>query len=132
MCFIPLYSRFDTLLSVITDWSAALKNGPAKNRKQYDQAFTTTRSFWQAAADKDLYDMAYELNGKVNDLTVKAKSQAVMSAVNSVVLFDRHTRAYTDAYGISIYETSKQSDPDYPYYVTNIDFASRTGWLSFL
>lgn len=125
-------SRFNTLFNAVNDWSVTLKNGLSKYRKQYDQAFTTTRSFWQAPMDKDLYDMAYEINRNVNDATIKSKSQAVMSAVNSVVLFDRHTNSYADTYGISIYETSKQSDPDYPYYVKTIDFASQTGWLSFL
>lgn len=125
-------SRFDTLLAAVADWSAALKKGLAQNRKQYDQAFTVTRSFWQAPADKDLFDMAYELTNKVNDQTIKSKSQAVMNAVSSVVLFDRHVNAYADTHGITIYETSKLSDPDYAYYTKNIDFASQTGWLSFL
>ncbi len=127
-------SRFDTLFSTVNDWSIALKNGLAKNRKQYDQAFTATRSFWQAPMDKDLYDMAYEMNRNVTDATIKTKSQAVMNAVNSVVLFDRHTNAYADTYGITIYHISKatEKDSNYTYYRSTIDFALQTGWDEFL
>src|SRR6266498_1500199 len=123
-------SRFNTLLTTVNDWSLALKNGLAKNRKQYDQAFTATRNFWQAPMDKDLYDMAYELNSKVNDATIKTKSQAVMNAISSVVLYDRHTNAYADTYGVTIYHISKatEKDSDYTYYRSTVDFALQTGW----
>jgi hypothetical protein len=126
--------RLDTLLTTVNDWSIALKNGLAKNRKQYDQAFTATRNFWQATEDKDLYDMAYEVNRNVTDATIKAKSQAVMNAVNSVVLFDRHANSYADTYGITIYHISKASEKDslYKYYRSTIDFASQTSWDEFL
>jgi hypothetical protein len=127
-------SRFTTLFNAVNDWSTTLQNGIAKYRKQYDQAFTATRNFWQAPMDKDLYDMAYELNSKVNDATIKSKSQAVMSAVNSVVLFDRHTNAYADTHGITIYHISKASEKDsnYTYYRSTIDFALKTNWDEFL
>ncbi len=127
-------SRFNTLLTTVNDWSLALKNGLAKNRKQYDQAFTATRNFWQAPMDKDLYDMAYELNSKVNDATIKTKSQAVMNAISSVVLYDRHTNAYADTYGITIYHISKASEKDsnYTYYRSMVDFALQTAWDEFL
>jgi hypothetical protein len=127
-------SRLDKLLTTVNDWSIALTNGLAKNRKQYDQAFTATRNFWQATEDKDLYDMAFELNSKVNDATVKAKSQAVMNAVHSVVLFDRHANSYADTYGITIYHISKASEKDslYTYYRSTIDFALQTSWDEFL
>jgi hypothetical protein len=127
-------SRFDTLLTTVNQWSVALKNGLNANRKLYDQAFTATRSFWQAPMDKDLYDMAYELNNRVNDTDIKAKSQAVMNAVNSVVLFDRHVNAYAETHGITIYHISKatEKDSDYVYYRSTVDFALQTGWDEFL
>ena len=127
-------SRFDTLLTTVNQWSVALKNGLNTNRKLYDQAFTATRSFWQAPMDKDLYDMAYELNNRVNDTDIKAKSQAVMNAVNSVVLFDRHVNAYAETHGITIYHISKaiEKDSDYVYYRSTVDFALQTGGGEFL
>jgi hypothetical protein len=126
-------SRFDSLLSAVNQWSVALNNGLGANRKKYDQAFTATRSFWQAPMDKDLYDMAYEINHLVSDQTIRSKSQAVMNAVNSVVLSERHVNAYADVHGITIYHISKatEKDSNYTYYQT-LDFSLQTGWNEFL
>ncbi|HSL28040.1 MAG TPA: clostripain-related cysteine peptidase [Anaerolineales bacterium] len=126
-------NRLDTLLTAVDQWSVALNNGLSQHRKKYDQAFTATRTFWQAPMDKDLYDMAYEMNRLVSDANIKSKSQAVMNAVNAVVLHERHVNAYSDAHGITIYHVSKaaQKDSDYTYYRT-LDFALQTGWDEFL
>jgi hypothetical protein len=125
--------RFDALLRAVDQWSVALNNGLAANRKKYDRAFGATRSFWQEPTEKDLYDMAYEINRLVGDSNIKAKSQDVMKAVKAVVLYERHINAYRDAHGISIYQISKATDKDlnYTYYLT-LDFAQRTGWDEFL
>ena len=127
-------SRFDTLLTAVNNWSVALTNGLAANRKKYDQAFTATRSFWQAPMDKDLYDMAYEINRVVSDQNIKSKSQAVMNAFGTVVLHERHVNAYADVHGITIYHISKASEEDsnYFYYRSTVDFASQTTWDEFL
>ena len=125
--------RFDALLSAVNDWSTALQNGLAANRKKYDQAFGATRSFWQAPMDKDLYDMAFEMKDKVTDMNIKNKSQAVMDAVNAVVLHERHVNEYADVHGITIYHIARatEKDSDYTYYRT-LDFALQTGWDEFL
>ena len=127
-------ARLDTLLTAVDQWSVALKNGLASNRRKYDQAFGATRSFWQAPEDKDLYDMAYEINRLVTDPTIKTRSQAVMNAVNGVVLHERHVNAYADVHGITIYHISKASEKgeDYWYYRDTLDFALHTGWDEFL
>ena len=127
-------SRFNTLLTAVNDWSVALKNGLARNRKQYDKAFTATRSFWQAPMDKDLYDMAFEINNKVTDANIKTKSQAVMNAFSSVILHERHANSYAEVHGITIYHISKATEKDalYTYYRSTIDFALQTGWDEFL
>ncbi len=126
-------SRFDALLTAVNDWSVALNNGLSANRKKYDRAFGATQSFWQAPMDKDLYDMAYEINRNVTDANIKAKGQAVMNAVHAVVLHERHVNAYAGAHGITIYHISKASEKDsnYTYYRT-FDFALQTGWDEFL
>lgn len=125
--------RFDALFTAVNDWSVALNNGLGANRRKYDRAFGATRAFWQAPMDKDLYDMAYEINRNVSDANIKAKSQAVMNAVQAVVLHERHVNAYADAHGITIYHLSKasQKDSNYTYYRT-LDFALQTGWDEFL
>jgi hypothetical protein len=126
-------SRFDALLTAVDQWSIALNNGLAANRKKYDRAFGATRSFWQAPMDKDLYDMAFELNRNVSDANVKAKSQVVMKAVDAVVLHERHVNAYADVHGITIYHISRatEKDSDYDDY-QELDFAGQTGWDEFL
>jgi len=126
-------SRFDALLTAVDQWSDALNSGLGAHRKKYDRAFGATRSFWQAPMDKDLYDMAYEIYRNVTDTNIKAKSQAVMNAVNAVVLHERHVNAYADVHGITIYHISRaaQKDSDYTYYRT-LDFARQTRWNEFL
>ncbi len=125
--------RFDTLMTAVNNWSVALKNGLAANRKKYDRAFGATQSFWQAPMDKDLYDMAYEINRLVSDSNIKSKSQAVMSAVNAVKLDEHHVNGYPDAHGITIYHITRaaEKDSNYTYYLT-LDFALQTGWDEFL
>lgn len=125
--------RFDTLLAAVDQWSSALNNGLGAHRKKYDRAFGATRSFWQAPMDKDLYDMAYEINRLVDDANIMSKSRAVMNAVDAVVLHEQHVNAYADVHGITVYHISKatQKDADYAYYRT-LDFALQTGWDEFM
>ena len=125
--------RFDTLLTAVDQWSIALNSGLAANRKKYDRAFGATQTFWQAPMDKDLYDMAYEINRLVSDTNIKSKGQAVMNAINNVVLDEHHVNAYSGAHGITIYHISKaaEKDSNYNYYLT-LDFSSQTHWDEFL
>jgi hypothetical protein len=131
---IAVDSRYSALLTAVNDWSVALNNGLAVNRKKYDRAFGATRSFWQAPMDKDLYDMAYEIKRNVADTNIKNKSQAVMDAINAVVLHERHVNAYSDVHGITIYHISSASgkDSNYTYYRSTVDFALQTAWDEFL
>ena len=126
--------RFDTLIDAVDAWSLALYQGLGTNRKNYDRAFGATRSFWKEPTDKDLYDMAYEINRLVSDQEINVTSQAVMDAVRGVVLHERHIKSYRDAHGISIYQISKarEKDSDYNYYHSTVDFAQQTGWYVFL
>jgi len=125
--------RFTALKTSVNDWSVALNSGLNANRKKYDRAFGATQTFWQAPMDKDLYDMAYEINRLVSDSNIRSKSQAVMNAVDAVVLDEHHVNAYKGAHGITIYHISKASEKDsnYTYYQT-LDFALQTNWDEFL
>ena len=126
-------SRFNALLTAVDQWSVALKDGLGANRKKYDQAFGATRSFWQAPMDKDLYDMALEINNRVTDTNIRNKGLAVMNAVNAVVLHERHVNAYADVHGITIYHISRATEKDSNYtYYRELDFALQTGWDEFL
>src|SRR5262245_44078291 len=66
-------SRLNTLITAVDQLSIALNAGLAANRSKYSRAFGATRSFWQAPMDKDLYDMAFELNRNVTDANIKTK-----------------------------------------------------------
>jgi hypothetical protein len=126
--------RYTTLKAAVNNWAAALNSGLAANRKKYDRAFGATQDFWQAPMDKDLYDMAYEIKRNVADANIKSRSQAVMNAVNGVVLEQHHSNAYPDTHGITIYYVSSAAgkDDDYTYYRSTVDFALQTGWDEFL
>jgi len=126
--------RLTTLLTAVDQWAVALNNGLAANRSKYAKAFTATRNMWQAPMDKDLYDMAYEINRNVTDTNIKNKSQAVMNAFASVVLHERHVNAYSDVHGITIYHISKatEKDSNYTYYRSTLDFALLYAWDEFL
>ena len=125
--------RFTALLTAVDNWSIALNSGLAANRRKYDRAFGATRSFWQQPTDKDLYDMVYEVNRLVTDPNIRAKGQAVLNAINAVVLHERHVNAFRDVHGITIYHISRarEKDENYEYYRT-LDFALQTGWDEFL
>jgi hypothetical protein len=127
-------SRLNTLNIAVDQFAAAMQNGLAANRKKYDRAFGATRTMWQAPMDKDLYDMAYEINRLVSDSNIKSKAQVVMNAFNLVVLWEGHTNAYSDVHGITIYHISKASekDADYAYYRSTLDFAFQSTWDEFL
>ena len=125
-------TRLTNFLTVVDQWAIALKNGLPANKKKYDTAFGATRSFWQAPMDKDLYDLAFEMNRSVTDATIKARSQAVMNAFATVVLHERHVSQYSDAHGITIYGPGRSNQKlDHAYFLT-LDLAQQTQWDEFL
>ena len=125
-------ARLNTLLTAVDQWSVALRNGLGANKKKYDTAFGAARSFWQAPMDKDLYDLAFEINRNVTDTNIKAKSQAVMNAFEIVVLHERHVSQYSDVHGITIYGPARSNQKlDFAYFLT-LDLATTTGWDEFL
>ena len=127
-------ARLASLLTATDQFAVALTNGLAANRKKYDRAFGATRSMWQAPMDKDLYDLANEINIAVSDPTIKARAQAVMNAISAITLYEGHTNAYADVHGMTIYHISKasQKDANYTYYRSTIDLALTTSWDEFL
>jgi hypothetical protein len=127
-------TRLNALLTATDQFAVALTNGLAANRKKYDRAFGATRTMWQAPMDKDLYDMASEIHMAVSDATIRARAQAVMNAVSSVVLWEGHTNAYADVHGMTIYHIGKASEKDsnYAYYRSTLDLALTTNWDEFV
>jgi hypothetical protein len=130
---VALDARFDTLVSAVDTWAAALLTALPVFRSQYQAAFGATQSFEDAPMDKDLYDMAYELHRLVPDTAVQARCSRVMSAVNAAVLHEHHDNALPGAHGVTIYhpETNWSGDSDNAYYLT-LGFAADTRWDEFL
>jgi hypothetical protein len=126
--------RLAALLTATDQFAIALRDGLAANRKKYDRAFGATRTMWQAPMDKDLYDMASEINLAVADPVIKSKAQGVMNAFPSVVLWEGHTNAYADVRGITIYHIAKatEKDANYAYYRSTLDFALTSAWDEFV
>jgi hypothetical protein len=130
---VAIDGRWDALLTAVDYWSLALLDGLAENRSAYGRALRATQDFWQAPMDMDLYDLAYEMSRKVSDPDVVAASQAVMAAVDGVVLDEWHTKAYHGAHGITIYmiEKASQVDEDHAYY-QGLGFSLQTNWDEFI
>ena len=124
-------SRLDDLTTALDNWSIALKNGLAANRRQYAEAFSATRSYWHAPMDKDLYDMATEIDSRVTDPTIRATGQAVIDAISEVVLHEHHADTYEGSHGITIYHPATNTNRDFAYYLT-LDSSLQTHWDEFL
>jgi hypothetical protein len=135
-----LDANFDALVTAIDEWSVALLAGLPVNKAAYDAAWR----FTEQVADplnKDLYDAANEINQRVSDPTIQATGQAVMDAVNAVVLYEWHKGSYRDAHGIGIFWPKEVADLDEPsspqwndfqYYRDYLLFAQLTRWDEFL
>ncbi len=128
--------RWDALRTAIDNFAVAMRNGAAANRSKMTKAFGFTRDMWQAPIDKDLYDMAFEINKGVSDTNMKAKAQTVIAAMGPVVLHERHVSQYADAHGITIFYIGKASDKTTSWinwsYYPNTDWAAQTQWDEFL
>ena len=128
--------RWDALRTAIDNFAVAMRNGAAANRSKMTKAFGFTRDMWQAPIDKDLFDMAFEINKGVSDANMKAKAQAVIAAMGPVVLHERHVSQYADAHGITIFYIGKASDKTTSWinwsYYPNTDWAAQTQWDEFL
>jgi hypothetical protein len=138
---VALNAEWDGLIAAVDEWAVALENGLPTYRKDYRRAFRVSQSFWQDPTGKDLYDVAAEIQGRVNDPGIQAKSQAVMDAVDAVVLDEWHATQYHGAHGITIFVPMRVEDLDDPstpdwnefdYYRNYLVFSQLTHWDEFL
>ncbi len=126
-------NRYNALRTAVNDWSVALKNAVPTQKAKIIKGFNNAKSFWQAPTDKDLYDLAKQINAQVSDNNLKAKGTAVMNAVDAVVLHRRFTGSkYNMVHGITITGITRpvERNADWTYYHT-LDFALTTGWDEF-
>jgi hypothetical protein len=136
---VALGTNWTTLQTAVDEWAVALQAGLPTYKKQYDTAFRASRSFWQDPSAHDLYGAAEAIYAKVPNANIKAKSQAVMNAVNGVVLDEWHVNAYAGVHGITIWIPTRASEleeattsvNDFAYYRT-LAFSTNTRWDDFL
>jgi hypothetical protein len=138
---VALNAGWDALIVAVDEWAEALEEGIPALRNQYVAAFRSARSFWQDPTGKDLYDVAEKVKAHVKDTRIQNKSQAVMDAVDAVVLDEWHRTAYHGAHGITIFLPIRVQDLDDPstpdwnefyYYRNYLVFSQPTHWDDFL
>jgi len=137
---VALNSDWDDLMTAIDTWSLALLNGLPTHRSAYDAAYEKTQDFGDPL-NKDMYDAAAEIMVRVDDPNIQAECQAVMDAIDTVVLHEWHRRSYPDAHGIGIFWPKEPEDLDEPsspqwndfeYYRNYLAFAPMSHWDEFL
>jgi hypothetical protein len=130
---VALNADWDVLIRAVDEWSMALWDDLSTYQADYVRAFRQAQSFWGDPTAKDLYGAAHEIHARINDPLIQAKSLAVMSAVDAVVLHEWHTKPYHGAHGISIYLPMHPSDlDDFEYYRSHLAFSQLTHWDEFL
>ena len=126
---IAVDSRYAALRTAVNDWSTALKNALPAQKAAIARGFQNAKSFWQAPTDKDLYDLAKQINAQVTDANVKAKGTAVMNAVDAVVLHRRFTGKANTTWSTGSRSPGitrpVEKTADWTYYHT-LDFALQT------
>jgi hypothetical protein len=125
-------SRLNTLLTAVDAFGTSMTNALGTERKAITSAAGLTRTFNQAPMDKDLYDLASQVNTKVSNATVKTRAQAVMSAYAGVVLHERHVANYAGSHGITIYFPSTKTQKVDRAYYDMLDLSQTTSWNEFL
>ena len=126
--------RFAALKAAVDAWSVALRNALPTQRAAISRGFQNAKSFWQAPTDKDLYDLAKQVNAQVTDTALKAKGTAVMTAVDATVLKRRYTgNKNAIARGLTITGITRpvEKNADWTYYRT-LGWSQTTGWDDFL
>ena len=142
---VTLNEDWDALIAAVDAWAIALAEGLPTYRQHYVGAFRAARTFWQDHAARDLYDaasiIAERIGRRLDDAKILATSQAVMEAVDAVVLDEWHRQNLADAHGISIFLPATVADLDDPsteewnefeYYRNYLVFSDLTYWDEFL
>jgi hypothetical protein len=137
---VTLNGNWDALVTAVDEWSVALLGSLPTYEADYDAAWSSTQDA-EDRTHKDLYDAAEEIKARVGDSTIQARCQAVMDAVDAVILYEWHQRSYKDTHGIGIFWPKEVADLDEPsspqwndfqYYQDYLAFSQLTHWDEFL
>ena len=144
---VALNGDWDDLIAAVDAWAIALEEGLPAYRQHYVGAFRAAKYFWQDRTARDLYDVANIIRDRIGDpdgepieQEILTRSQAVMDAVDTVVLDEWHRQNLADAHGISIFLPATVEDLDDPstdwnefkYYREQLAFSRLTHWDEFL
>jgi hypothetical protein len=99
---IELGTAYETLITEVDDFAAALMGGLSSYNSEIQTAISNTQVF-TVTDYVDLYDFAYQAKEEVVDTTIDQAATAVMMAVNGVKIRERHGSSWPGAHGISIY-----------------------------
>jgi len=99
----------------------------------FNNSKIAVKSAWEKAETfhgdyVDLYNFTQLLKDNVENVTIKAKAQSVLDAVNSLVISEGHGTVHANAHGISIYYPYKYDKQSY----IGLEFANDTFWDEFL
>lgn len=138
---VALNADWDALIAAVDNWAIALQGGLPAYRTEIWAAFHNTQSFVQDITAKDLYDLAYNVGSRITNEEIYGPTQAVMDAVDAVILDEWHATKYHGAHGISIFAPTRVRDldsswttewNDFEYYQNELVFSEMTNWDEFL
>ena len=135
---VALDGRFTAVSTALDQLAVALKNGLPTYRSAYMAARRQTQVY-SGGVEFDLWHMAYNLKADVPDAGIKAKCDALMSAVASDVTVNwiSTNKQFKNSHGLAIWwpATAKDLNPyqptDFAYYRT-LRLATLTNWDEFL
>lgn len=135
---IALDTRFTGVLTALDELAVALQNGLPTYRSSYMAARRATQ-LYSGNIEFDLWHMAYNLKAKVADATIKAKCDALMSAVASDVTVNwiSSSKQVKNSHGLAVWwpATASGLNPyaatDFAYY-QQMRVSTLTHWDEFL
>ena len=118
-------------LPVFQEWSEALIAGLESNRDAYQTAVESAVSSAYAGYIVDVHDLCEQLVVNVEDEAVVEASNAVMVAIEEVVVGLHTSRYVQDMHGLSVWWTTDSYAWLVPRYMLQVQFATDSGWGTF-
>ncbi len=135
---VALDARFTTVMTALDQLAMAMKNGLPTYRSAYMAARRATQ-LYSGNIEFDLWHMAYNVKAKVADATIKARCDALMSAVATDVTVNwiSSSKQVKNSHGLAIWWPSTASalnpyaSTDFTYYKA-MRMSQLTSWDDFL
>ena len=118
-------------LPVFQEWAEALTAGLESNMDAYQTAVESAVSSAYAGYIVDVHDLCEQLVVNVEDEAVVEASNAVMVAIEEVVVGLHTSRYVQDMHGLSVWWTTDNYAWLVPRYMLQVQFATDSGWGTF-